>query len=169
MSYGMNGRVPRPRSATLTVTSPSTPVDRMRTSAAIRGQITAVLEQVVRDWPRQPDYPDSLHTRFLQYAPYPVPKACTTTPRQLALQLLAWDRFRALKLGRWLRRPDGAGMRAAVEALSPLPLREDIELLVEALTLATENQLERRRAMAVLVWLLLSTLASLTVLLVVRA
>jgi hypothetical protein len=165
MSYATNGRVPRSRSSSPVVTSPP-PADLARPAAG--GAITAVLEQVVRDWPRQPDYPDCFHTRVLQYAPYPVPKACTVTPRQLAGQLLASDRFRALKLGRWLRRPDTPAMRAAVEALSPLPLREDIELLVSALTLAAENLQERRRALAVLVWLALSTLACLAVALVAR-
>ena len=163
MSYGTNGRVPRSRSSS-PVLIPPPPADRTRPAAAADGEITAVLEHVVRDWPRQPEQLDCFHTRILQYAPYPVPKACTTTPRQLAGQLLASDRFRALKLGRWPRRPDGPALRAAVESLSPLPLREDVELLVEALTLAAENQQERRRAVAILIWLLLSTVVCLAVL-----
>ena len=82
--------------------------------------------------------------------------------------MLASDRFRALRLGHRLRRPDKSAMRAAVEALSPPPLREDIELLVAALSLAAENRWERRRATAVLVWLLLSILVCLAVLAVNR-
>ena len=163
MSYGTNGRAPRSRAASPVLIPP--PPGRARPAAgAARGEVTAVLEQVVRDWPRQPEQLDCFHTRILQYAPYPVPKACTTTPRQLAGQLLASDRFRALRLGRGLRGPDGPGLRAAVEALTPLPLREDVELLIEAMTLAAENQQERRRAVAILIWLLLSTVVCLAVL-----
>ncbi|WP_157436246.1 hypothetical protein [Actinospica robiniae] len=118
----------------------------------------------MRDWPRQPAHSDCFHARLLQYAPYPVPKSRSLTPRQLAGQLIASDRFRALRLGRWLRRPDRPAMRAAVEAISPLPLREDIELLVTALSLAAENQWERRRATAVLIFVVLSTVVCFAVL-----
>lgn len=172
LSEGTNGRVPRSRRPRPNAVAPSESADPVRPPAPVRarmrrdapGEITAVLEQVVRDWPRQPAHSDCFHARLLQYAPYPVPKSRTMTPRQLAGQLIAWDRFRALRLGRWLRRPDTSAMRAAVEALTPLPLREDIELLVAALSLAAENQWERRRATAVLVWLGLSTVVCLAVL-----
>lgn len=157
LSFETNGRVPRSRTSRSDTGSPG-----------VRGEITAVLEQVVRDWPRQPAHSDCFHARLLQYAPYPVPRSLALTPRQLAGQLLASDRFRALGLGRRLRRPDRPTLRAAVEALSPLPLREDMELLFAALCLAAENQWERRRATAVLVWLALSTLVCLAVLVLVQ-
>lgn len=171
LSDGVNGRVPRSRRPRANAVAPSAPVEPVRTGRMRRdapGQITAVLEQLVRDWPRQPAHSDCFHARLLQYAPYPVPKSRTMTPRQLAGLLIASDRFRALRLGRWLRRPDISAMRAAVEALSPLPLREDIELLVAALSLAAENQWERRRATAILIWLVLSTVICLAVLAVDR-
>ncbi|MBR7834661.1 hypothetical protein KDL01_15410 [Actinospica durhamensis] len=169
LSYGTNGRVPRPQPSHRITVPPNAPVGPARSTRDTRGEITAVLEQVVRDWPRQPAHSECFHTRLLlQDAPYPIPKSCTVTPRQLAGQLLASDRFRALRLGGWLRRPDRPTMRAAVEALSPPPLREDVELLFSALALAAENQRERRRATAILVWLLLSALVSLAVVLVSR-
>ena len=171
LSYGTNGRVPRSRTPRPNAVASSAPADPARTTRMTRdapGEITAVLEQLVRDWPRQPAHSDCFHARLLQYAPYPVPKSRSMTSRQLAGQLIASDRFRALGLGRRLRRPDRSAMRAAVEALSPLPLREDIELLVAALSLAAENQWERRRATAVLIWLVLSTVICLAVLAVNR-
>jgi hypothetical protein len=114
-------------------------------------QLTEFLEQLVADWPRQPLYPDYATYQFApQYQPYPVPVSRGTTSRQVAESLLASAAFRALKLGTLLQSPDGQLIAAAVEALSPPLLREDIELLVDALTLAAASQQEQGRMRAVL-------------------
>lgn len=116
---------------------------------ATQPRITEFLvKQVVADWPRQPLYPVYQFTP--QYQPYATPKAHGTSPAQLAEYLLASAEFRALRLGTWLQTPDAQLITAAVEAISPPPLNEDIELLVDALTLAAATQHEQNRAWAVL-------------------
>jgi hypothetical protein len=125
-------------------------------------QITAFLEQFVAEWPRQPQYPDYAAYQFApQHQPYPVPVSHGMTSKQVAEALLASTEFRALKLGTWLQRPDAQLITAAVEALSPPPLREDIELLVDALTLAATAQQEQGRLRAVLASIAASVLIGL--------
>ncbi len=72
------------------------------------------------------------------------------TPAELAGQLLAIAEFRALGLGTWLGTPDGEFFTAAVEAVSPPFYRQDEELIVEALKLASNMQSGNRRAAGVL-------------------
>jgi hypothetical protein len=115
-----------------------------------QAQITEFLEGLVADWPRQPLYPDYATYQFApQYQPYPVPVSRGMNSQQVAESLLASAEFRALKFGTWLQSPDGQLIAAAVEALSPPPLREDVELLVDALTLAATSQQEQGRSWAV--------------------
>jgi hypothetical protein len=62
------------------------------------------------------------------------------SPPQLASELLAIAEFRSLQLGTWLQTPDGAAIRQAVELVSPPFLQTDIDLLVDALTIAAKLQ-----------------------------
>ena len=126
-------------------------------------QVTEFLvEHVVAGWPRQPLYPAyPAYTLAPQYQQYQPPVADGTSPQQLAEYLLASAEFRALRLGTWLQSPDGQLIAEAVEAISPPPLREDIELLVDALTLAAASQQGQSRARAVLAAIFTSVAAGL--------
>ena len=67
------------------------------------------------------------------------------TVEQLATEVLRIAEVRALRLGAWLTTPDGELITEAVEAMSPPLYRQDVELLVAALTLAAKmQQLEGR-------------------------
>jgi hypothetical protein len=59
---------------------------------------------------------------------------------QVANELLQIAEFRALRLGTWLGTVDGQVITEAVEAVAPPFYRQDIELLVSALTLAAKMQ-----------------------------
>lgn len=62
------------------------------------------------------------------------------TAEQLARELLQDAEFRALRLGTWLGTTDGTIIAQAVESVAPPFYRQDVELLVEALTLAAATQ-----------------------------
>lgn len=111
-----------------------------------QSQLTEYLEELVTGWPRRPTFNE--HPFMLHSQPVPVPVAAKTSPQELAEQMLASTEFRVLKLGTWLQTPDGQLITAAVEALSPPPLREDVELLVTALTLAAKAQQGQGRVRA---------------------
>jgi hypothetical protein len=79
--------------------------------------------------------------------PSPWPRT-RPTPEQLAKELFADAEFRALKLGSWLGTPDGKLFAEAIEMVTPLPYRTDVELLLAALTLVARAQ-QRERVKAV--------------------
>jgi hypothetical protein len=64
----------------------------------------------------------------------------------VAQWLLADAEFRALKLGNWLKTPDGEFFEEAVSMLLPTPYAQDAELLMEALKLAVGLQQAEARA-----------------------
>lgn len=107
------------------------------TTTATQTQITDFLEEFISDWPR-----DHYQHRLSDYGFgwHQDPVAGHTTPAALAENLLAITEFRALQLGTWLNKPDGELITAAVEAISPPPYREDIELITEALKIAARTQ-----------------------------
>jgi len=59
---------------------------------------------------------------------------------QVADALLADAEFRALRLGTWLNTPLRGGIAAAVMALTAVPFKQDIDLLIEGLQLAARRQ-----------------------------
>jgi hypothetical protein len=71
-----------------------------------------------------------------------------SNPEQVAVNLFTNAEFRTLQLGTWLRTPEGKLVTAAVEALAPPLYREDIELLVEAISLAAKMQQKDSRSRA---------------------
>lgn len=72
-----------------------------------------------------------------QYAPvFPYPYQ-RPTAEQLANELLVIPEFRALQLGTWLNTTQGAVIAEAVELVTPPFYRQDVELLVEGLKLAS--------------------------------
>lgn len=107
------------------------------TSTAPREHVTQFLDSYISHWPRDPRWPWAAYygTGWVT-----APAASCTTPGELARDLLANAEFRALQLGTWLNKPDGELITAAVEAITPPPYREDIELLTEALKLAAQAQ-----------------------------
>ncbi len=106
------------------------------TSTATQEQITWFLDSYIAGWPRSPYWPGQWYgAGWIQ-----PPVASRTTPAELAQDLLANAEFRALQLGTWLNRPDAELITAAVEAITPPPYREDIELITEALKLAARAQ-----------------------------
>lgn len=107
------------------------------TSVAAQDQITEFLENYISDWPRDPY---GWRASYYRAGWSAVPVSRSLTRELLARDLLASAEFRALQLGTWLNKPDGQVIIAAVEAITPPPYREDIELLVEALTLAATAQ-----------------------------
>lgn len=68
--------------------------------------------------------------------------ASVYTSAQIAEDLFANVKFKALKLGTFFGTPEGQFLAAAVEAVMPQPYREDMQLLVEALRLAAQKQHE---------------------------
>jgi hypothetical protein len=107
------------------------------TTTATGEQITQFLDSYISGWPRDPYWSGSWYsgTGWTQPA-----VAGQTTPADLAQDLLANAEFRALQLGTWLNKPDGELITAAVEAITPPPYRQDIELITEALKLAAQTQ-----------------------------
>src|SRR5258706_9148420 len=107
------------------------------TSTATQEQITRFLDSYIASWPRSPfGWGEWYHgAGWIQ-----PPVASHTTPTELAQDLVANAEFRALQLGTWLNRPDTELITAAVEAITPPPYREDIELITEALKLAARAQ-----------------------------
>jgi hypothetical protein len=71
--------------------------------------------------------------------PYVVPGPRPTAD-QVAQELLKMSEFRALKLGTWLGTTNGQVISKAVETVTPPFYRQDVELLVAALQLATKLQ-----------------------------
>jgi hypothetical protein len=108
------------------------------TSTATLERITQFLASYISQWPRDPYWPPRTWYSGISWAAPPV--ASYTTPAELVQDLLANAEFRALQLGTWLNKPDGELIAAAVEAITPPPYREDIELITEALTLAARCQ-----------------------------
>jgi len=107
------------------------------TSTATQEQVTQYLDSYISHWPRDPRWPWGTYYGIGWTA---APAANSTNPGELAGDLLADTEFRALQLGTWLNQPDGELITAAVEAITPPPYREDIELLTEALKLAAQAQ-----------------------------
>ncbi len=107
------------------------------TSTATQEQITRFLDSYIASWPRSPYWPGEWYHGAGWIQP---PVASRTTPTELAQDLVANAEFRALQLGTWLNRPDTELITAAVEAITPPPYREDIELITEALKLAARAQ-----------------------------
>lgn len=99
-----------------------------------RELITRYLEEFTKEWPK---YGRALPGQRIMASAY--------KPAEVADALLADARFRALKLGTWLSIPPADVLQAAVEALSPLPFKQDIGLLDEALQLAVQRQQEEAR------------------------
>jgi hypothetical protein len=90
-------------------------------------------------WPRvASEFHTALfYNRFEDFSPYSEPRP---TAQELADELLGLAEFRALQLGTWLGTPEGEMFATAVEAVSPPFYRTDIELLVDALKLASTTQ-----------------------------
>ena len=107
------------------------------TSTATQEQVVQFLDRYVADWPRNPYWPGEWYYGAGWIQPS---VASRTTPLELAQDLLADAEFRALQLGTWLNRPDAELITAAVEAITPPPYREDVELITEALKLAARAQ-----------------------------
>jgi hypothetical protein len=107
------------------------------TSTAAPEQVTQFLDGYICRWPRDPHWQ---WARYYNIGWTATPVARSTTPEAIALDLIANAEFRALQLGTWLNRPDGQLITTAVEAITPPPYQEDIELLTEALQLAAKAQ-----------------------------
>ncbi len=85
-----------------------------------------------------PIYTTSLGWRYAQ-AP---------TEDELAQEFLGIAEFRALQLGTWLGTTEGEIITRAVEAVVPVYLRPDIELLVAGLKLAARLQQQEGQRVA---------------------
>ena len=107
------------------------------TRTATSEQITEFLDGFISGWPRNP-YWQGAGYYSAGWNRHPV--ASLITPAEVAQQLLGSAEFRALQLGTWLNKPDGELIIAAVEAITPPPYQQDIELLTEALELAAHAQ-----------------------------
>jgi hypothetical protein len=99
--------------------------------------ITEFLYKYIAHWPRVQHWPG-----YQYYGSYRNHDAMAykTTPQDLAEDLIDNFEFRSLQLGTWLNKPDAQLITAAVEAITPPPYNEDIELLVEGLKLAAQAQ-----------------------------
>lgn len=107
------------------------------TSTATQEQISRFLDSYIAGWPRSPYWPGEWYYGAGWIQP---PFASSITPAELAQDLLGNAEFRALQLGTWLNKPDAELITTAVEAITPPPYREDIELITEALKLAAHAQ-----------------------------
>src|SRR5215471_20764737 len=107
------------------------------TNTAKQDQIIRFLNSYTADWPRSPYWSGEWYNGAGWIQPS---IASRVTPAELAQDLLANAEFRALQLGTWLNRPDAELITAAVEAITPPPYREDIDLITEALKLAAQGQ-----------------------------
>jgi len=114
---------------------------------ATQAEVTRFLEDYVAGWPR--DHAALSPAYRLRPLPPPRLVAHERTAEQIADDLLVDAAFKALQLGTWLATPDGQLIKAAIEALSPPPYRQDIELLVQALTIAAKLQQKEARRNAV--------------------
>jgi hypothetical protein len=105
-------------------------------STASREHITTFLGRYVASWPRD-------------IGPSPRrPVADSHRAEGIAVDLLGNPEFGALQLGTWLTAPNGGLITAAVDAITPPLYRADIDLLVEAVTLAAKSQQRDARARA---------------------
>jgi hypothetical protein len=95
-------------------------------------------------WPRQPQRQPWAYN--LPRYPHAATIASQHTASEVAQWLLADTAFKALKLGNWLSTPDGKLLMAAIEMLAPAPYAQDIELLAEALQIASRQQQADARA-----------------------
>jgi len=100
--------------------------------------ITEFIDGYIAHWPRVQGWPGQYYGLSWD----PPAMAHATTPQELAENLAADAEFRTLQLGTWLNRPDVELITAAVEAITPPPYRQDIELLIQGIQLAA--QLQRR-------------------------
>ena len=102
---------------------------------ATREEVAQFIEEVIRDWPRDPTW---------QAGPYPFrpqpAMAYQVSAEELAGQMFETVGFRTLKLGSWLNTPDGELIAAAVELLTPPLYAADAKLLVDALKIAAAKQ-----------------------------
>jgi hypothetical protein len=130
-----------------------TTIDRILEApmGAPQQRITAYLEQYTSQWPR--------HMYHWVMGPA---MADHYTSAQIANELLADAEFRALKLGTWLSTPDGEIIATAVTALTPPPYKQDIDLLIEALKLAAQEQ-QREAREKIFVGLVFTGLATIAV------
>ncbi len=158
LSYGRIAEVigfTRARAQQLVERAEPTPKNRVQkgsTSVATQEEITSFLDSYIEGWPRvyySPAY--TLASRFR-----PPLMADRHTAAEIAAHLFADAEFRSLQLGTWLNTPNGQLITAAVEALTPPPYREDIQLLVEAVTLAAKMQQDAGRERAVTAGLVLA-------------
>lgn len=101
-------------------------------------RLSHYLAAFTEQWPR----PTSRPPFTFRVSP---PIALARTAEQIAEELLGDAEFKALKLGTFLSTPDGQLLAAAVQALTPPPYREDIDLLLQALQLAAQRQHEAAR------------------------
>jgi hypothetical protein len=158
LSYGRIAEVigfTRARAQQLVERAAPTPKSRAQkgfTSVATQEEITAFLASYIEGWPRvyySPAY--TLASRFR-----PPLMADVHTAQEIAAHLFADAEFRALQLGTWLNTPNGQLITAAVEAIAPPPYREDVQLLIEAVTLAAKMQQDAGRERAVAAGLVLA-------------
>jgi hypothetical protein len=101
-------------------------------------KITEFVDDYIAHWPRVQVWPGQYYGLTWNQPAV----TYQTTVQELADDLFANAEFRALQLGTWLNRPDVELITAAVEAITPPPYNQDIELLIEAIKLAA--QLQRR-------------------------
>jgi len=97
-------------------------------------RITSYLEKFTEQWPR---YGRAWYGQRIMASAY--------TAEQIANALLGDPGFRALKLGTWLSTPSPELVTEAVAALASPLYKQDTELLVQALQLATQKQQEEAR------------------------
>jgi hypothetical protein len=98
-------------------------------------RLTGYLTRYTADWPR--------HGFDRYYSAQPV--SAMHTAQQIAEELFADAEFKALKLGTFLNTPDGQLLASAVEAITPMPYRQDVALLIDALQLAAKMQQDAAR------------------------
>lgn len=118
-----------------------TTIDRILESPVGTPQqrITGYLEKFTVQWPRNGPSQHGQRTMANVYS-----------AEQIAEALLADAEFRALRLGTWLTTPSGELLTAAVTALTPPPIKQDIDLLIQALEFAAQRQqAEARQKLAV--------------------
>jgi hypothetical protein len=157
LSYGRIAEVigfTRARAQQLVERAEPTPKNRVQkgfTSVATQEEITTFLDRYIEGWPRVYYSPAYTFTRFR-----PPLIADRHTAAEIAAHLFADAGFRSLQLGTWLNTPNGQLITEAVESLTPPPYREDIQLLVEAVTLAAKLQQDAGRERAVTAGLVLA-------------
>ena len=116
-----------------------TTIDRILEPQMLRTQTTSLTDYLTRftaDWPRY---------GVPRYYPAQQPVSDTRSAQEIAEELFADAEFKALKLGTFLNTPDGQLLAAAAEAITPLPYRQDLALLIDALQLAAKMQQDAAR------------------------